>query len=698
MGMPRSDSGSEERSGSDVGSNAREGVSAKRVSPDVTSHAQTSATAARNLSSTPPFQSEQKVRDIAAEQTKLLYSQAGGGAVATLVNVSIALIVLRQVAAWGALVSWWGLMVLVTLVRLVLVRRYWRAVPASDQAARWQRWFVWGAGCAGLGWGAAGFWLLPPGASVHQFFLVFLLGGMAAGAVAVLAVVPSAYAAFAVATLTPLSTRLLLQGGETGVAMGVLSLIFLGFLLAVALRVHSAITESLTLRLDNLDLVNTLSMSEQRTASANVALRREIEERQQIEAELREAYATLEQRVAERTAELAQANTTLQREVSQRAWAEAVLQQERDLLQVTLASIGDAVIVTDAAATVTFLNPVAERLTGWSAHEAPGRLITEVFPIRNEQTRQEVDNPLMRVLREGAVVGLANHTVLVTRAGLELPIADSGAPIRGADGQVYGAVLVFRDASESRRAEIALTQAKEAAEAADRVKGEFLATMSHELRTPLSVILGYTDMLMDGALGELSPVQVDILRRVDRNSRVLFELINMVLDLNRLQAGRLPVDVQEVQVAELLAEIRTETQGLYEQSGLTGRWRVEGNLLPLQTDSGKLKVVIKNLLSNAVKFTKAGAITVAAYEQREGVEFSVTDTGIGIPPEAQTAIFEPFQQVDSSDTRSYNGSGLGLHIVQRLLELLGGRVTVESEVGQGSTFRVWVPREPPASV
>src|SRR5262249_3792165 len=192
----------------------------------------------------------------------------------------------------------------------------------------------------------------PRAAAVHHVFPVFLLGGMAAGAVAVLAVVPAAYAAFAVTALTPLSVRLLLQEGQPGAAMGVLSLVFLGFLLAVARRVHEAITEALTLRLDNLDLVNTLSLSEQRTATANCALPQEVAERQRIEAALREASATLEQRVAERTAELAHANTTLQQEVRQRTWAEAALQHERDLLQVTLASIGDAVIVTDAAATV----------------------------------------------------------------------------------------------------------------------------------------------------------------------------------------------------------------------------------------------------------------------------------------------------------------------------------------------------------
>src|SRR5262249_40841088 len=156
---------------------------------------------------------------------------------------------------------------------------------------------------------------------------------------------------------------------------------------------------------------------------------------------------------------------------------------------------------------------------------------------------------------------------------------------------------------------------------------EFLATMSHELRTPLNVILGYTDMLMDGGVGALTPQQRDIVRRVERNSRVLFELISMVLDLNRLEAGRLPVDVQEVQVAEVLAEIKAELQGLCDQSGLPWVWQVAAGLPSLHTDPGKLKVVVKNLLSNAVKFTKEGGITVAAEERSGGVEIRVTDTG-----------------------------------------------------------------------
>jgi PAS domain S-box-containing protein len=316
---------------------------------------------------------------------------------------------------------------------------------------------------------------------------------------------------------------------------------------------------------------------------------------------LRIARDALEARVQERTAALSASNVALQAEVVAREQAEKALQHERDLLEVTLASIGDAVIATDATAALTFLNPVAETLTGWPAQEAIGRNIAEIFHVIDEQSRQVVENPVEKALREGSIGGLVNHTVLVARNGRETPVADSGAPIRGKDGQVQGAVMVFRDVTESKQAEAALIRAKEAAEAADRTKSEFLATMSHELRTPLHVILGYTDLLLGGEAGSLAGAQVDMLRRIDRNARVLFELITMVLDLNRLEAGRLPVEATEVRVAGLLAEIKAETQGLCDQSGLACVWRVDAQLPAIYTDPGKLKVVIKNLITQTLQ-------------------------------------------------------------------------------------------------
>ena len=248
-----------------------------------------------------------------------------------------------------------------------------------------------------------------------------------------------------------------------------------------------------------------------------------------------------------------------------------------------------------------------------------------------------------------------------------------------------------REISGREQMEEALREAKEAAEAANRAKSEFLASMSHELRTPLGIILGYIDLLLEKTFGSLREEQVDTLRRIDRSARELFDLITAVLDLSRLEAGRLPVEVREVQVPELLEELKAETQEVQERASLEFVWQVEGELPPLQTDPGKVKVVVKNLIGNAVKFTKAGSITVAAHNHDGGVEISVTDTGVGISQEAIELIFEPFHQVDNSG--QWGGTGLGLYIVKHLLEMLGGTVRVESAVGRGSTFRVWVPRD-----
>jgi len=427
---------------------------------------------------------------------------------------------------------------------------------------------------------------------------------------------------------------------------------------------------------------------------------RDTTERKRMEEALQTAYAELEHRVQERTAELSEANAALHQEIANRRQAEQALGHERNLLEVTLASIGDAVIATDLRGVLTFLNPVAATLTGWTAQEAVGRHIGEVFRIINEHSRQPAENPLEKVLREGVVVGLANHTVLLARDGREVSIADSGAPIQDASGQVQGMVMVFRDVTESRQAETALRQAKEAAEAADRAKSEFLATVSHELRTPLYIILSYTDYLAEGEFGPLQPEQRKPMLAIKRSAAELYDLIIGMLDLGQLQReGQLPVDICAVPLPILFAALQEETHERYAQSGLEFVWRLEPELPPLWTDLGKLKTVLNNLLGNAVKFTSAGQITIAASNKHGGVEISVSDTGPGIPPEALSMIFEPFRQGDSSLTRSYGGVGLGLYIVQSFLTLLGGKITVESEVGRGSTFRVWLPlsREPPSA-
>jgi signal transduction histidine kinase len=213
----------------------------------------------------------------------------------------------------------------------------------------------------------------------------------------------------------------------------------------------------------------------------------------------------------------------------------------------------------------------------------------------------------------------------------------------------------------------------------------------------LGIILGYTDLMIEGEFGAVTEKGRSILERVRKSASALLELITAMLDLSRLEAGRLPVHVQEVRIPTLLEELRMETQEICEQARLEVVWQAEDTFPSLYTDKGKLKVVVKNLLSNALKFTSQGRITIQARPRDGGVEFCVTDTGIGIPRDALALVFEPFQQVEGEGWSAQHGTGLGLHIVKRLVELLGGTVTVESEVRQGSTFRVWVPsRDTPA--
>jgi PAS domain S-box-containing protein len=228
-------------------------------------------------------------------------------------------------------------------------------------------------------------------------------------------------------------------------------------------------------------------------------------------------------------------------------------------------------------------------------------------------------------------------------------------------------------------------------ERANRLKADFVATMSHELRTPLNVIMGYTDLLLDGAFGPMSDEQLDKLRRVDSSAQGLLELITATLDLSRLETGLVRLDVQPIDLPGLVGELDAEIPGLREKADVDFAWDLAPELPPLCSDAAKLKVVLKNLIGNALKYTSTGAVVVRLRPRNGGMEITVADTGAGIAPETLPVIFEPFRQGEPTLTRKYGGVGLGLYIVRRLLDVLGGTIEVESTLGRGSTFRVWVP-------
>lgn len=280
---------------------------------------------------------------------------------------------------------------------------------------------------------------------------------------------------------------------------------------------------------------------------------------------------------------------------------------------------------------------------------------------------------------------------IALRQGNEIIGALSAGYRQGAEAFTPTQERLARRIAHLASLSLAKAQLFEDLERANQLKSDFLATMSHELRTPLNIIMGYTELLVGGEFGPLTEQQITSLQKVNKSANELLVIVTATLNASQLAVRQMPVSKEIVNLVDLLEELKEETIKWSGPTELRFHWRIAAPLPIVRTDRAKVKIVVKNLLSNAVKFTKQGSVTVEARPQKDGVEISVTDTGIGIAPEIHSVIFDLFRQGDSSMTRSYGGVGLGLYIVQRMLELLGGTIEVDSEVGKGSTFRVWIP-------
>jgi signal transduction histidine kinase len=230
-------------------------------------------------------------------------------------------------------------------------------------------------------------------------------------------------------------------------------------------------------------------------------------------------------------------------------------------------------------------------------------------------------------------------------------------------------------------------------ERANRLKSQFVANISHDLCTSINVIRGYADLAMDGEFGEVNPELRETLRRIDQRAAALQNLVRNALELTQLETGEFPASLREIALSDLIADVNAETYLERSSSPLTFEWRVDDDITRIRTDVTKLKLVLRNLISNAFKFTRNGSVSVEGRRHAGGIEFAVRDTGIGIAPEQHEAIFNPFHPADGSRKQLFGGTGLGLHISRRLLETMGGMIGLESEVGRGSVFRVWIPAE-----
>ncbi len=359
-----------------------------------------------------PASTADGARHILAEQVRLLYAQASGGCIVTLVNAALVVALLWDVVSHTLALAWFGLMAVISAGRYLLVYAYRRASDAAESTELWRGRFILGATAGGMGWGLGSMLLFPGSAMLHQVFIAFVLGGMTAGAVPYLASVPAAYLSFMLPVLLPFAGMLALQGDQTHWFMSGMVLVFAGAMWVSARTVNATIERSLHLRFENLMLNDDLAGTKADSARVKAELEAEIETRRRTQAELH---------------------------------------REKERAHITLESIGEGVITTNVDGTIDYMNPVAEQLTGWSGADARGVPLHKVLKLIDETTGQSVPDPVRRCLQKGAGFRLSGHTLLVHRnEEQDFSVAVAVNPIHDPERRQVGTVLVFHDVTEIR--------------------------------------------------------------------------------------------------------------------------------------------------------------------------------------------------------------------------------------------------------
>jgi PAS domain S-box-containing protein len=400
--------------------------------------------------------------------------------------------------------------------------------------------------------------------------------------------------------------------------------------------------------------------------------------------------------------------------------AEAAVRAERDRLNLIIDSVADPIIVTDATGATVLMNSPAEDL--FTVVAGASESASRTVQANDAHFSSFISGLLLGETGPGEIrrgeIGLMNPGT-----NEPIPVEAIAGKVLTETGELTAVVTILHDrrealerarlyeqlkaASDELQARVQAATAELATqnellrrqaielEQASRLKSQFLANMSHEFRTPLNAILGYTHMLLQGVAGDLLPAVKRQLQRIDSNGRHLMTIINEILDITRIEAGKMPMQLSEFNLNELVPEVMTELDPVISRSKLTVAPKLRADLPTIYSDRQKLKQIIVNLLSNALKFTHEGGIqiTVGYNPAERTASVAVADTGIGISPENHEKIFEDFRQVDDSPSRQYGGTGLGLAICRRLATALGGRITLESTMGVGSTFTLTVPVE-----
>ena len=411
--------------------------------------------------------------------------------------------------------------------------------------------------------------------------------------------------------------------------------------------------------------------------------------------------------------DLRRAANELERQVQRVRLAEIDAKRERDRLNLILENVADPILVTDDRSNIILMNKQAEQLfesddkENWEraamiqANDTKFTTFISDFTIGPALARRE------------------QMKLHIPETGVELPVEVVSGKILNRRGEPLAIVSVLHDLTEQAENERLYEELKtfssqleeriQAAtadlaeqntrlqwqsrelEKANRLKSEFLASMSHELRTPINALIGYASLMLDRIYGDLTPRQEEGLNRIQSAAQHLLALINDILDLAKIEAGRMPLHLDDVTLADIMTEISQQIEPMVKKKQLTLSVELPSSDLKLHTDRTKVKQILLNLLSNAVKFTHHGGLWVTVSRDEEDLRFDVRDTGIGIREADLESIWEDFRQVDQSRTREFGGTGLGLSITRKLVDALGGHVFAESIYGKGSTFTVILP-------
>jgi len=357
-------------------------------------------------------------------------------------------------------------------------------------------------------------------------------------------------------------------------------------------------------------------------------------------------------------------------------------EENKKRLETVLSSIISGVVLIDAeTSTIVDANPVAVEMIGLPQEKIIGKSCHH-FICPAEEGKCPILDSGLKVDR--------SERVLINKDGNRVPILKSVVPITISDKKYL--VESFVDLTRIKQAEDSLIQAKITAETANRAKSEFLATMSHELRTPLNSVIGFSDLMIAGNAGEISEKQKKFLGNISMSGKHLLALINNILDISKIEAGKMELNCETFAVTETFNEVKQLISPLVEKKGLKAEFFTDEKLVNIYADKIRFKQILFNLASNAIKFTPAGGkISISSKMDDKTAQFTVRDTGIGIAEEDKQKLFKPFTQLDSATNRMYEGTGLGLSLVKSFVELHKGKIWFESEVGKGTAFTFEIP-------